>query len=141
MVRLSFEESHPFLHNPYRSYPVVPIRLNNRGRVADTVAMIDTGADVCLFHSKWAQKVGLRLKAGRLDVIGGIEGGPGIECYVHRITLMVGYAGKKIRCEVAFSEEIGEDIEDQLIGREIVFDRMRFAFRQGQSTFYVGHSR
>jgi len=43
----------------------------------------------------------------------------------------------KIRCEVAFSEDMAEDVTDQLIGREVVFDKVRFAFRQKMRMLYL----
>lgn len=115
---------------------MVPVTLMGRsGQIAETYAFLDSGADCCLFHKKWAERIGLNLYTGRPDKIGGIDVKSKIRVYYHRINLAVGTI--KVLCDVGFSEEISEDMNDQLIGRDIVFNRMRFAFRQKILSLYA----
>lgn len=139
-MRLRFREEHAFLRLSFTCppYPIVPVTLTaSSGKSVSTYALVDTGADYTIFHAAWARKIGLRLKAGRKSSMGGIDPSSRLICYYHRIRLMVGYKNT-VRCDVAFSEEIDNDLDDQLIGRDVVFDRMRFAFRQRIGKFYIG---
>jgi hypothetical protein len=116
---------------------MVPVTLIGKGsRRAETFALVDSGADTTMLHARWLKKLGLVLEAGRQDTRGGIRKDESTKVYVHRIGLIVGNA-TLIRCEVAFSEEIGDEVTDQLIGREVVFDRLRFAFRQRIEMLYL----
>lgn len=72
-----------------------------------------------------------------MEDIGGWSEGSKRPCYIHRIDLTVG--SMTIRCNVAFCEDMSEEMTDQLIGREVVFDRMRFALRQRVLKIYVGN--
>ena len=137
-MKLNFTEVHPFHVYPTRSYPMIPIAMTGRaGKRVDTLALVDSGSDDCLFHAKWLKRIGLELKRGRREDRHGIKEGQPVECYIHRIWLIVGNQ-KRIRCDVAFSEEIGDDVMDQLLGRETVFDKYRFGFRARDLKLYVG---
>jgi hypothetical protein len=117
---------------------MVPVTLiARRGLSVRTYGLLDTGADDCLFHANWAIKLGLDLQSGRPERRIGINPNYGIDCYIHRVDLEVGQ--NRVRCDVAFSQDIGDDISDQLVGRSVVFDRMRFAFRQRVEKFYIGN--
>jgi len=123
--------------NPPTPFPMVSVKLiGHHGQMADTYALLDSGADSCLFHANWAKAIGLDLYAGRYDNLGGIDPKSRLEVYYHRISLIIGTM--KVRCDVAFSKDMGEDMNDQLVGRHIVFNQMRFAIRQKALSVYVG---
>ncbi len=140
-MRIHFQEQHAFWNsiNPSISpYPMLPVRLiGPKGKSVDTFALLDSGADVSMFHGDWARKIGLKVKSGRKGNIGGIGAGGGLY-YFHRIFLQVG--SNTVKCDVAFSDGHGDQPTDQLIGREVVFSSMRFALRQAISTTYIGKS-
>jgi hypothetical protein len=138
-MRLNFREQHPFLWlNSRMQYPMVPVQLiGRRGRTAKTYALLDSGADMTLFHGNWARAIGLDLESGRPENIGGWAPGTDRYCYCHRISLTIGSI--TVRCEVAFCDDMSEEMNDQLIGREVVFDRMRFSIRQHVSALYIGN--
>lgn len=138
-MRLNFPEKHAFLYLCYPpvAFPMVPVRLvGHRGQAVDTFALLDSGADCCMFHANWARRIGLDLYAGRPGTLSGIDPNSPLEVYYHRINLVIG--NTKVRCNVAFSEGIGEEMNDQLVGREIVFNQMRFAIRQRVLSLYAG---
>ena len=113
-----------------------PVTLIGKGsQQITTYALVDTGADTTMLHARWLDRLGLRLKSGRAEKRWGIDN-KAIDVYVHRIWLKIGNR-KRVRCEVAFSEQIGDDPGDQLLGRETVFDELRFAFRQRVGMFYL----
>jgi hypothetical protein len=117
---------------------MLPVVLRNGTHSVHTYALLDTGADTCLFHADFARRIRLRLKAGRKEQRGGIDPATRITCYCHVIDLTVG-SMRSIRCEVAFSEDVSDDVLDQLVGRETVFDTFRFAVRQGVDFLYIGN--
>lgn len=129
--------------NPYaleRTYPLLPVTLSTsrRNRVK-LMALLDSGADECLFHARWAEDLGIDMKTGVLDTIGGIVPGTDIDIYYHEVYLAIG-AGPPLKCKLAFSYEVNEDATDQLIGREFIFDQTRFALRQGIGSLFVTHA-
>lgn len=139
MVRLHLEESFPFLDlDPSKPpYPILPVRLISlRGQAVEIYALLDSGADGCLFHAKWASQLGLELKRGRESFVTGIDPDKDLPCYIHRVYLTIG--SNTVRCDVAFCEYIGDDINDNLIGRDTVFNAMRFGLRQRIRKTYVG---
>lgn len=138
-MRLEFDEEHPFQRQRGRLYPALRVTLYHGSRSTSTFALLDTGADTCLFHETFARRIGLRLMEGDPDYIGGIKPGSRIRVYFHRVRMRIGY-GSELTFKVAFSNEIKEEMTDQLIGREVVFDARRFALRQGagDGKLYVG---
>lgn len=138
-MRLQYEHSFPFhdLNPPKPPAPILPVRLTGRhGKHADTYALLDSGADGSLFHANWARRIGLDLYSGRLGTLEGIKPGEFMDCYIHRIHLTIGSVN--VRCDVGFCETMGLDIGEQLIGREVVFNTMRFGLRQRVRKVYVG---
>lgn len=144
-MRLTFGETHNFLYEPVlvagviedRPYPLIPVSLANGSRSFPTYALLDTGADTCLFSGDIARSIGLVVEEGRSETRGGIDPESQIDVYVHTIDLTVGDS-YTLRCEVAFSDEIAKGPSDQLIGRDVVFDALRFAIRQRALKVYIG---
>jgi hypothetical protein len=146
-LRLTFAETHNFLSERVRwadviedrPYPEIPVVLANGSQSFSTIALLDTGADACLFHGDFARNIGLVVEEGRWEPLGGINPNPDsdIDTYVHTIDLTVGHSFT-LRCEVAFSDEITNEPSDQLIGRHVVFDALRFAIRQRALKVYIG---
>lgn len=141
-MKLDFEEEHGFIYvrggDPPR--PLIPVTLaGRRGRSVNTYALLDSGADETMFHSLWAGRIGLDYKSGKHGIIGGIKSGQPVEGFYHFVQLRVG--STFMRCEVFFSDGIGDAWDDQLIGRSVVFERMRFAFRGQIDMTYLGKER
>ncbi len=135
-LNLGFQERHAFWGGD-PPYPMVSVRLIGKsGLLVDTFALLDSGADCCLFHATWARRIGLDFLTGRREELGSAKRNAKIVVYYHRINLIVGTI--KVRCDVGFSEDISEDVLDQLIGRSIVFNRIRFGLRQRALWVYAG---
>ena len=135
-MKFDFKDRHGFWTDHAPPYPIVPVTLIGRsGQRAATYALLDSGSDCCMFHSKWATRIGLNLHSGRLDSFDGIDPKTKLEVYIHRINIEIGAI--RVRCDVAFSEDMGEDVNDQLIGRAIIFNKIRFAIRQRVLSVYT----
>lgn len=143
-MRLNFDEEHAFWLVPQRPpeppslTPILPVKLTSGLRSVDTYAVLDSGADTCLFHADWARNIGIVVESGRWENRTGIDPRNPLVCYCHTIDLTVG--SQTVSCEVAFSDGLSPMIEDQLIGRQDVFDALRFALRQGVQKAYIGAS-
>lgn len=136
-MRLNFRDKHAFWADHDPPYPMIAVSLvGQHNKIAHTYALVDSGADHCMFHAQWAKQIGLKLSAGRRDYLYGIDADSKHPVYFHRVDLII--CGMPIRCEVAFSRHMGTDWSDQLIGRSIIFDKIRFAFQQKHLVHYTG---
>jgi hypothetical protein len=88
---------------PWISRPLIPVRLFYKDKYLDIYALIDSGADVSLFHSSIAKKLGMDLKAGRKEKASGISGDP-IDIYFHPIKLQILGFSDSIELEIGFTD-------------------------------------
>jgi hypothetical protein len=136
-LRIDYSERHGYWRTGTKLEPIVPVTLIGKsGKSFSTYALIDSGADVCIFHSNFAKHIGLDYLSGRPDKMSGIDQ-EYIDVYYHRIYLKVGESCK-VRCDVAFSDGIGTEPGDQLIGRDVVFNKLKIGFRQKIEAIYTG---
>ena len=54
-----------FPNGEIRDYPIVPVAIYYQSRAVDFYAMIDSGADHCVFPSIYAKKIGFVVQDGR----------------------------------------------------------------------------
>lgn len=66
--------------------PVIPVTLLLSNKSFTTYALLDSGADQCIFRSDWGEQIGLHIKSGKSCYFSGIEGKP-IVAYFHKIKL------------------------------------------------------
>ncbi len=116
--------------------PLVPITLRSATEETLTYAILDSGADATLLHASIAEDLGLELGDGTKTEIYGIKPDEPVTGYTHLLEVNIG--GIRIgQVEVDFSDEIDDDWTDQLIGRHMVFDRLRIGFRQSLAKGWV----
>jgi hypothetical protein len=70
--------------------PIIRIAIGHKGKELPYYVLVDSGADMNLFHGELAELLGLDLKAGEKQFAGGIVEGDRREYYLHRITLKIG---------------------------------------------------
>lgn len=85
------------------SRPVIPIHLINGQQRVGYLAIIDSGADYCVFDASIGELIGLTIESGKLDYFGGISGKQ-LTAYFHDIRIEVG--GHKFDCWAGFSRDI-----------------------------------
>jgi len=97
--------------------PVIPIRLGYGHNVAKFLldCLVDSGSDFNLFPASWGENVGMNIKKGKYNPIGGI-GNSKIDAYRHEIKLYVG--SDKFTTQADFSYEQNTP----LLGREGFFN-------------------
>jgi hypothetical protein len=66
--------------------PIIPVGLRYGDKVVFVTALIDSGAELCLFHSSIAKSLGIDLENGRKVTIRGLSP-DGFPAYVHKVFL------------------------------------------------------
>jgi hypothetical protein len=89
------------------------VRLINGDRHKDVISLIDSGADLCLFHSDIGRMVGLKIEAAPKLAFQGVFGAKEA-AYVHRVDLVV-RGLNAITLDVGFTESMvgGTDVVAQ----------------------------
>lgn len=86
--------------------PIIPITISLRGRELRYAALIDSGADFCIFDAEVGEFLGLDIIAGEPEEFGGIQEKGGAVAYLHNITITVG--GRDYKTTVGFSYDIAK---------------------------------
>ena len=114
------------------SRPLIPIRLHGQPgfQPIDTLALLDSGADRCVFSDAFAVRLGLDLSGGKSILIKGATGGQ----YAARIIpVTVELAGTAFQCHAAFTSG---NLPYSFVGREEIFDKSRWGFQVGNGLIY-----
>lgn len=100
--------------------PVIPVTLRINNVCIRTQALLDSGADECIFSGEIASALGLRLTRGRPRIFGGI-GGSAVG-YLHKTVIEFENVG--IRCPIYYSDEWNH-LEFGLLGHAGFFSRFK----------------
>lgn len=87
--------------------PIIPIGLTVGGAPFDYSALIDSGADFCIFDSEIAEALKLGVKNGKRISFSGVQEAGGAEAYLHETTILIG--GVKYKIPIGFSYDIAKD--------------------------------
>ena|SRR3989344_5577930 len=87
--------------------PIIPIGLTMRGKLFDYAALIDSGADFCIFDAGIGEALDIDVKSGRKITFSGIQDAGGAQAYVHEVTIVIG--GWEHKTMVGFSYDIASD--------------------------------
>ena len=98
-------------------------------------ALLDSGADDCVFHAQIGEAIGIDVKSGREKVFGGMGFGQ-LVGYMHTVEIEVG--GHWVQCLVAFSYGLVrpsptnpnkmEGLPYGILGQEGFFDKFKIIF-------------
>ena len=66
----------PFSNKNYILRPIIPVSLQYKNKSIHYEALIDTGADFCIFPIELADTLGIKLNPDRIIYFSGIEGQP-----------------------------------------------------------------
>jgi len=110
--------------------PLIVIRLSYAGKHKDLYALIDSGADACLFHSSVAKVLGIDYKSGRQESFGGVSGHE-ISAFFHTVRLTV-RGLSSVDLEVGFTESPG--VRSGLLGQRGLFDQYQIRFERYKNT-------
>ena len=76
--------------DPQRPFqrPYLIVRLINGYRHKDVISLVDSGADVCLFHADIGRMLGIAIEAAPELAFEGVSGAKEV-AYIHRVDLVV----------------------------------------------------
>jgi hypothetical protein len=69
--------------------PVIEIKVKSNSQSIKYHVLVDSGADICLFHAEVAEALGLDLTKSKKDIVTGV-GGKSSEYFMHSIKVEVG---------------------------------------------------
>jgi len=117
--------------------PIIQVILIGPQKSVIVDALIDSGADKCLFNSELAKELGLILENGEAEYFGGIEGGK-IKCFVHKIQLQILGLDKKIEVSAGFIENLKVSA---ILGQEGFFDGFKIKFEKDHNCIEISPSK
>ncbi len=86
--------------------PIIPIKAFHNGVTAKYAALIDSGADFCIFDAEIGEYLGIDVKSGLKETFGGVQENGGAAAFFHEITLGIG--GYSVQTLVGFSYDIAK---------------------------------
>jgi hypothetical protein len=104
--------------------PIIPIYLFYKNSFIRLEALIDSGADFCVFHSEIADVLGIRWNKGHAHNFVGITGEKG-KVYFHQVRIKIGNWGKSMTC--GFSQDLSE-YSYGILGQEGFFENFGVHF-------------
>jgi hypothetical protein len=112
----------------WKRLPRIPIILTSGDGTASAhvMAMIDSGAELSVFHASLARKLNLDPQSGREILISGISG-DAITAMVHSVNLQILGSLSTVTIDVAFADS---DNIDALLGQLGFFDQHQIKFER-----------
>jgi hypothetical protein len=87
--------------------PIIPIGLSVGGEPFDYSALIDSGADFCIFDAGIAEALEFDVRNGKRLNFSGVQETRGAEAFLHDVTILIG--GTKHKIPIGFSYDIAKD--------------------------------
>ena len=124
------DHQHP--HLPWTSRPIVRVRLSYGNREQALLALIDSGADVTLFHISVARVLGINTfeREGRAV---GISGEP-MPVFYQKLQLRIDGADETVEIEAGFIDSPGVGA---LLGQSGFFEHFRICFERRREVIEV----
>lgn len=85
---------------------IIPIKIINNDKPIKYAALIDSGADFCIFDAEIGELIGLNIKSGDKIEFGGIQKLKGATAYIHNIEIAIG--GWSYKIKAGFSYDIAK---------------------------------
>ncbi|OHA73000.1 MAG: hypothetical protein A3A27_00785 [Candidatus Wildermuthbacteria bacterium RIFCSPLOWO2_01_FULL_47_18] len=114
-------------NKPWISRPVIPVALHYKDKRVKVFALVDSGADISLFHASLGQALGIDVTGGRKMTFFGISEGAGVEVYMHTIDLEVVGDSTSFEMEVGFTDSKGVGA---ILGQAGFFDHFHIKFER-----------
>ncbi|MEK7621684.1 MAG: hypothetical protein AAB415_00730 [Patescibacteria group bacterium] len=100
--------------------PVIPIGLKLGDSKVDYEVLVDSGADICIFHAEMGELIGIDIAKGKPQEIFGV-GGKASLYYLHKVIIEVG--GWPHEIEAGFMPSVaGRVMRYGLVGQRGFFD-------------------
>lgn len=86
--------------------PIIPVKIINNDRAINYAALIDSGADFCIFDAEIGEAIGIDIKNGEKVEFGGIQQLKGATAYIHNVKIEIG--GWSYDIKTSFSYDIAK---------------------------------
>lgn len=113
--------------------PYLIVRLRNGERHKDVVALVDSGADICLFHSDVGRMIGIEIEEAPQLTFQGVSGVREV-AYLHRVDLAVRGLSSLV-LEVGFTNSMA--VGTGLLGQRGFFEQFQVNFQLERQSFDV----
>jgi hypothetical protein len=117
---------------PFRR-PYLIVRLLSGSKHKDVISLVDSGADVCLFHSDIGRMLGIEIEAAPELAFQGVSGVREV-AYLHRVRLAV-RGLSAITLDVGFTKSMA--VGTGLLGERGFFEQFEINFQLNQKFFEV----
>lgn len=105
--------------------PIIPVEIVYGGAKLRYAALIDSGADFCIFDGEVGEQLGIKVRSGSREIFGGIQERGGAEAFLHKVVLNVG--GCDYKTIVGFSYDIAKH-GFGILGQKGFFDMFSIKF-------------
>ena len=86
--------------------PIIPLEIEYNKQSLGYAALIDSGADFCIFDAEIGEYLGIDIKSGKREIFGGIQESVPAEAFLHRVIVSIG--GWPHEVTVGFSHDIAK---------------------------------
>jgi len=86
--------------------PIIPIGISFNDRSLRYVALIDSGADFCIFDAEIGEYLGIDVRSGAKELFGGIQEKGSAEAFLHQVAINIG--GWNYQTTVGLSYDIAK---------------------------------
>ncbi len=86
--------------------PIIPIKISSGNNSLKYAALIDSGADFCIFDAEIGEYLGIDIRSGTKEIFGGIQERDGAEAFLHEVIINIG--GWDYKTIVGFSYDIAK---------------------------------
>ncbi len=69
--------------------PIIPIGISVANRNLRYAALIDSGADFCIFDAAIGEELGIDIRLGKRVNFGGVQERGGSDAFLHKVTLNI----------------------------------------------------
>ena len=84
--------------------PIIPVEIFYKEKSVKYSALIDSGADFCIFDAEIGEYLGIDIKSGEKERFGGIQERQPSTAFIHKLVLNIG--GWNYQTTIGFSYEI-----------------------------------
>lgn len=112
----------PYKRFGQKYFPIIPVILSRGKQVKITEALIDSGANISVFHSDLARELGIKIETGKEIVLSSANSH--MVGYLHRVKMRMGKAFLIV--PIIFTKELTSSFN--LLGREAFFDKFVICF-------------
>ncbi len=111
--------------------PIIPLTIIHGGQSTVYTALVDSGADFCVFDAQVGEYLGLDIRSGLVEKFSGIEESDGIEAFFHDVVLKIG--GWEYKTKVGFSYNIANQ-GYAILGQKGFFEMfaIKFDYKKGE---------